>query len=125
MGCSPVPIAIGRAGHHVRDVGVVPPETGSPRQRGENQLPLFIYMAYYVYILKSLKDGKYYIGSTSDIAARLAYHNAGKQRSTKNRIPFILVYFETFQNRSEAEMREREIKTFKGGGAFKKLINGV
>ena len=79
---------------------------------------------YFVYILKSLKDQKYYIGSTADIASRLAYHNAGKQRSTKNRRPFILVYSEEFLSKSEAEHRERQIKSYKGGRALKKLIEG-
>jgi putative endonuclease len=40
-------------------------------------------MSYYVYILKSLKDGRYYIGSTSDVMARLKFHNSGLQRSTR------------------------------------------
>ena len=39
-------------------------------------------MPYYVYILRSLKDKKYYIGSTSNVEARLKFHNAGLQRST-------------------------------------------
>ncbi len=79
---------------------------------------------YFVYILKSLKDQKYYIGSTTGIASRLAYHNAGKQRSTKNRKPFILIYTEEYPSKSEAEKRERQIKSYKGGIAFKKLIEG-
>ena len=82
-------------------------------------------MAYSVYILKSLKDGKYYIGSTPNVEARIVYHNAGKQRSTKYRIPFILIYTETFETRKESEQREGEIKSYKGGEAFKKLIKGV
>ena len=82
-------------------------------------------MANYVYILRSLKDGKYYIGSTSNLAARIAYHNAGKHRSTRYRIPFILVYSEEFPDIGEAEKRERQIKSYKGGVAFQKLIEGV
>jgi putative endonuclease len=78
---------------------------------------------YFVYIIKSLKDQKYYIGSTSDVEARLAYHNSGRQRSTRNRIPFILIYSEQFVSRSEAEVREKQIKSFKGGMAFKRLIS--
>jgi putative endonuclease len=78
---------------------------------------------YFVYIIKSLKDQKYYIGSTSDVEARLAYHNYGRQRSTKNRIPFTLVYTEQFASRIEAEARERQIKSYKGGLAFKRLIS--
>ena len=82
-------------------------------------------MPYFVYILQSIKDHRYYIGSTGDVQARLAYHNSGRQRSTKNRIPFELVYFEEHPDRSKAERREREIKRYKGGEAFKKLISGV
>jgi putative endonuclease len=79
-------------------------------------------MAYYVYILKSLKDNKFYIGSSADLEARLNYHNAGKQRSTKHRIPFIRVYSETFDDKKSALMREKQIKNYKGGVAFRKLI---
>ncbi len=79
-------------------------------------------MPYYVYILQSKKDNKFYIGSTSDVSNRLAYHNAGLQRSTKNRIPFKIVHAETFENKKEALLREKQIKAYKGGNAFKKLI---
>ncbi len=54
----------------------------------------------------------------------LNYHNSGRQRSTKHGIPFILVYTETFHNRSEAETREKQIKSYKGGEAFKRLYRG-
>ena len=80
---------------------------------------------YYVYILKSLKDNKYYIGSTSNVERRLAFHNAGWQRSTKHRAPFVLVYKECCINRSAAEKREKQIKSYKGGEAFRKLLEGV
>ena len=45
-------------------------------------------MPHFVYILQSLKGKKYYIGVTTDVKTRLLFHNSGKQRSTKNRIPF-------------------------------------
>jgi putative endonuclease len=80
-------------------------------------------MTWFVYVLKSAKDSKHYIGCTSDIDARLAFHNAGKQRSTKNRIPFVLVYKEEQPTKAEALAREKQIKSYKGGEAFKKLIN--
>ena len=81
-------------------------------------------MPYYVYILQSLKDHKYYIGSTSNVEARLRFHNAGLQRSTKNRIPFRLVYSEELSSKTVALKREKEIKSFKGSKSFKKLIEG-
>ncbi len=69
--------------------------------------------AYYVYILRSLKDGNFYIGCTSDLKRRLARHNGGWVRSTKARRPFVLVYWEELQTRSEAMRRERKLKSFK------------
>lgn len=81
-------------------------------------------MAYYVYILQSLKDSKYYIGSTSDVEARLQFHNAGLQRSTRNRIPFRLVLSEVFPTKAEALKREKQLKSWKGGRPFVKLLAG-
>jgi putative endonuclease len=81
-------------------------------------------MPYYVYILQSLKDSRYYIGSTADVIARLEFHNAGLQRSTRNRIPFKLIMFEEYAIKTEALAREKQIKNWKGGEAFKKLIAG-
>ena len=81
-------------------------------------------MPYYTYILQSLKDEKYYIGSTSNVLARLDFHNAGLQRSTKNRIPFRIVLFEEHESKDKALQRERQIKSWKGGEAFKRLISG-
>ncbi|MFZ9388460.1 MAG: GIY-YIG nuclease family protein [Chitinophagaceae bacterium] len=81
-------------------------------------------MPHYVYILKSLRDQKYYIGETSDVQARLLFHNQGLQRSTRNRIPLELVRVEQFTSRSEALKREKEIKSWKGGIKFRALIEG-
>ena len=79
---------------------------------------------HYVYILRSLKDGGYYIGESSNVAARLSYHNSGKQRSTRHRIPFEVVLVEEYSTRRDALVREKQIKSWKGGEAFKKLIEG-
>jgi putative endonuclease len=81
-------------------------------------------MSYYVYILQSLKDGKYYIGSTSDVQSRLNFDNAGLQRSTKSRIPFKLILVEIYNLKEDALKREKQIKSWKGGEAFQKLIAG-
>jgi putative endonuclease len=83
---------------------------------------VFFIMAYYVYVLRSLKDFKYYIGSSEDVEARLRFHNAGLQRSTRHRIPFELVYTETLETKTEALKREKQIKSYKGGEAFKRLL---
>jgi len=82
-------------------------------------------MPHFVYILQSKKDNKYYIGETADVAARLLFHNSGRQRSTRNRIPFIIILVEEFETRVEALQREKQIKSWKGGNAFKALIAGM
>jgi putative endonuclease len=75
---------------------------------------------YYVYILKSLKDGKFYTGCTADLKKRLKQHNGGMVRSTRARRPLKLVYWETFTTRSEAMRRERRLKRI--GRAGKKAL---
>ena len=51
-------------------------------------------MKYYVYLIKSLKDGNFYTGYTNNIIRRFFEHNSSKVESTRNRIPFELVYWE-------------------------------
>jgi len=79
-------------------------------------------MKHFVYIIQSLKDCKYYIGYTTDVKKRLTYHNLGINVSTKYRKPFKLVHYEEFGDKKSALKRERQIKSYKGGEAFKKLL---
>ena len=74
--------------------------------------PKFLHITFsYVYILKSLKDGKMCIGRTNDLTKRLREHNQGKSFATKTRAPFEIIYFEGYRNRDDAEERERFFKT--------------
>ncbi|MBI2012255.1 GIY-YIG nuclease family protein [Candidatus Daviesbacteria bacterium] len=77
----------------------------------------------YVYILRSMKDNGYYIGICKDIVKRLEKHNKGGVRSTKNRKPFKVIYSEEFDNYSLARIREKELKSYKGGNKFRSLIS--
>ncbi|NCO25224.1 GIY-YIG nuclease family protein [Candidatus Parcubacteria bacterium] len=65
---------------------------------------------YYVYILKSLKDKKLYIGYTSNLFQRVKEHNSSKNKSTKYRVPFKLVYYEAYQSQLDANKRESNLK---------------
>ena len=69
---------------------------------------------FYPYILKSLRDGSYYYGSTKDIDQRLREHNSGKVRYTKGHLPYAIHYFETFSSRKEANEREKFFKSIEG-----------
>ena len=68
---------------------------------------------YYVYALKSRKDGRFYVGCT-DLRKRIAEHNDGKVRSTRHRIPFDLLYYEASENQSDTLHREKYLKTTYG-----------
>jgi putative endonuclease len=69
---------------------------------------------YTVYVLKSLKDNKLYVGQTNNLENRLTTHNEGKALSTKNRRPWILVYSENVETRSMAMRKERYFKSGSG-----------
>lgn len=68
-------------------------------------------MYFYIYILQSEKDNQFYTGYTKYLKERLEKHNAGKVDSTRNRIPFKLVYFEGCLNQQDATHREKYLKT--------------
>ncbi len=78
---------------------------------------------YYVYILKSHKNGRFYTGSTDDIKKRLSEHNSGKSKATRYTRPFELVYQESYNTRAEAYQRELYLKTGHGRTELKNLIN--
>jgi putative endonuclease len=80
---------------------------------------------YYVYILKSQKTSRYYIGYSHSPDRKLTEHNSGKVRSTKNFRPWIKVYAEECATELIAIRREREIKSMKSRVYIEKLIAGT
>lgn len=77
---------------------------------------------YFVYILKSIKTKRTYIGCSKNKERRLQEHNDGKVRSTKAYRPWEVIYFESIENREAAFKREKEIKSYKNNEKFKSLI---
>ena len=75
---------------------------------------------HYTYLLKSKKDNKYYIGSSSNLKQRFLEHCTGQVMSTKNRRPLKLVYYEAYTKKVLASKREANLK--KHGSAFYGLI---
>ena len=69
---------------------------------------------YYVYVLRSQKDGKNYTGYTKNLKLRFEQHQSGQVDSTKNRGPMILIYFEGCINQQDATHREKYLKTYYG-----------
>ena len=72
-------------------------------------------MFYYVYILQSTKDKRWYTGFTVDLRKRFKEHNEGKYTSwTKGRGPFELIYYEACKNKQDARSRETYLKSGTG-----------
>ena len=80
---------------------------------------------FYVYIIKSGKDGSFYTGQCQDIEERLIRHNKGYTKSTKAKMPWHLVYSEQYDTRSEAIRRELHIKKQKSRLYINELISEV
>ena len=77
---------------------------------------------YYIYVLRSLKDGKLYNGYTNNLKRRFLEHNNGLVESTKNRTPFKLIYYEAYCNQQDATSREKYFKTQWGRNFIKKVL---
>jgi putative endonuclease len=65
---------------------------------------------FYIYIIRSLRTQRYYVGSTQNVEHRLREHNAGKSSSTRAGVPWKLIHTEIFETRSEALQCEGKIK---------------
>ncbi|HEC66537.1 MAG TPA: GIY-YIG nuclease family protein [bacterium] len=66
---------------------------------------------YYVYVLRSYKDGRFYTGYTADLKRRVEEHQSGISKSTSFRLPVELVYYESSLNIKDAMRREKYLKT--------------
>jgi len=70
----------------------------------------------WVYMLRC-RDGSLYTGWSTDVAARLARHRAGKaSRYTASRLPVELVFAQPMADRTAARREEARIKALGRGG---------
>ena len=77
---------------------------------------------YYVYILFSLKDKGLYIGFTENLNKRLTRHLKSQVTSTKLRVPFKLIHYEYFINKTDAKAREEFLKSGYGRKQLKEIL---
>lgn len=69
---------------------------------------------YYVYVLQSKKDKKWYTGYSDNLQRRLKEHKSGQCYTTKNRRPLKLIYFEGCLSKDDAIAREKYLKSGMG-----------
>jgi putative endonuclease len=76
---------------------------------------------FHVYVLRSEKTGRRYVGSCEDVDERLRRHNAGDSKATRHGIPWRLVISEQFSTRAHAVNRERYFKSGRGRDELDRL----
>lgn len=80
---------------------------------------------YYVYILKSQKNGKLYKGFTNNLKRRIKEHKLGKSVFTRNNGPWNLVYYEAFISKEDARQEELFLKSGKGKERIKYILKNI
>ncbi len=75
-----------------------------------------------VYILKSLRDGRYYVGSTVDLGNRLKHHLGGYTPSTRRFGEIKLVFSQNYPTLKQARQIERKLKKLKRKDYISKVI---
>ena len=78
-----------------------------------------------VYALKSQKDGRIYVGITSNFGKRITEHNTGRTKSTKGYRSWELFYFQTVETRLMARQIEKKLKSGAGKEFLKNRNNFV
>jgi len=83
-------------------------------------------MVFYTYILFSESKNKFYIGSTSEtLQERIRKHNSNHKGFTGNNTDWVLKYFENHSTKTEAIIREKQIKNWKSRKLIEKLIDSA
>ncbi|MBI4257110.1 GIY-YIG nuclease family protein [Candidatus Uhrbacteria bacterium] len=77
---------------------------------------------FYVYVIESESSGKWYIGYSSNLRARLQTHNQNGNASTSNRGSWKLIYYEAYVTKEDAMGREKFLKSGSGWRYLKKQL---
>ena len=79
-------------------------------------------MFYFIYVLQSKKDKRFYTGYTENLKLRFKKHKNRLVELTKDRRPLKLVYYEACLNQQDATHREKYLKTYHGKMFIKKRL---
>jgi putative endonuclease len=81
-------------------------------------------MGWSVYILKSERIDKYYVGQSADPDRRLMYHNTVEKGFTSRYRPWEIVYRTECETKEQAREIESRIKKWESRIMIEKLIEG-
>jgi len=76
----------------------------------------------FVYILKSLRNNRFYIGSTNNLERRLKEHSSGKSKYTSEILPIKLVFKQKFRSLQIARKVESWLKKQKSASLIQKIV---
>ena len=80
-------------------------------------------VSFHAYILYSEKKDQYYIGHTGDkLQERLRKHNSNHKGFTGTTADWKIVHHESFDSKSSAYERERELKAWKSRARIEKVF---
>lgn len=82
-------------------------------------------MAYYLYVLKSQKTDKFYIGISNNPQRRLEFHNSIEKGFTARYRPWEIAFIKEFLDKPEALKAEKRVKSWKSKIMTQKLIDGL
>lgn len=77
----------------------------------------------YVYVIRSNKDGRFYVGMSQNVEIRILEHNSGRVKSTKGYVPWRIFFHEAFPDRESARKREKYLKSGFGKKWIKEKYN--
>ena len=81
-------------------------------------------MPYYVYVMRSEIDGRFYVGMSENVENRIKQHNSGMTFSTKGYRPWKIIFVEEFETRLLARAREKYLKSGIGKEFIKNKWSG-
>ena len=78
-------------------------------------------MKFYAYVLRSLRNGRLYVGQTQDLQRRIFEHNSKRVQATRYQGPYEVIYVEIFPSRTDSMRRESFFKTGQGRAELKSI----
>jgi putative endonuclease len=117
--------------HYLGVVGVagsnpaVPTRLSSHNQPFEERSASSWTMHYWVSILRNRSTGKFYIGQTLNLQARLVQHNNKRSKFTSSGVPWTLIYRESYPSRNAAIRKEQFLKSPRGWHVLQQIKHEI
>lgn len=80
-------------------------------------------MQYFSYVVYCRESGRFYYGFCEDLEKVVELHNSGQIEMTRREGPWVLMFSETYNNKTTALRQSRFYRTVKGQRFLKKILN--